>query len=240
MSNANEIVPKNEMPSWAIFIKYVKVMNDYLIHFTASEKFVKEDKDRIYLLINGFTTLTHVFKITLNDIDLAVENTEKSIYYYTEFIKQVKENSMYDLNVSSNNASLFVYKKTIYAFLPEVKGEKNNILKNVDTLLLIYYQLFESLLQAGYNSLIPTKLINMAIELCRNTRDEDTFQQELLNISLFMNHFPTDQDYYVHKYLYMKKYKLVKLTFDRLAQKKAQPDYADKLKQETYIKWLLH
>ena len=118
--------------SWDIFPQYVKVMNDYLLHFTASEKFKQRDKDCIYLLINGFSTLTHVFKITLNhqtNLIEAVENTDKAIYYYTQFIEQMDE--MHDLNVSSNSASLFVYKKTIHHLFPD-PNYPVDIIKNVE------------------------------------------------------------------------------------------------------------
>ena len=124
--NANEIGPNEN--SWTIFPHYVRIMNEYLNHFTASDKYKKGDKDRKYLLLNGFSTLTHVFKITLNceTLELAIENTEKAIYYYTQFIEQMEENIMHDLNVSSNNASLFVYKKTINHLLPD--AQSNDVL----------------------------------------------------------------------------------------------------------------
>ena len=52
--------------SWDIFLQYATVMNEYLSHFSGSEKYKKGEKDCNYLLLNGFSTLTHVFKITLN------------------------------------------------------------------------------------------------------------------------------------------------------------------------------
>jgi hypothetical protein len=112
----NELSANINNHSWDIFHKYVTVMNEYLIYFLSTENFKRRDKDCNYLLLNGFSTLTHVFQITLNhtNIDKAVEFMEISIYYYTQFISQMKENIMYDLNVSSSTASLFVYKKTIY------------------------------------------------------------------------------------------------------------------------------
>ena len=126
--------------SWDIFPEYVKVMNEYLTHFTASKKYKQRDKDSNYLLMNGFNTLTHVFKIMLNksniseaSISEAVENTEKAIYYYTQFIEQMDENIMYDLNVSSNSASLFVYKKNIYI----VNNSINNIITEQEKLIFL-------------------------------------------------------------------------------------------------------
>jgi len=244
--------------SWEIFPRYVTVMNDYLNHFTGSEKFKKRDKDGNYLLINGFITLSHVFKIMLNGVQaeqvqqnevqaeqvLALENMEKSIYYYTQFIEQMEESIMYDLNVSSNNASLFVYKKTITHLLP-VSPAKNDItLKNITHLLRIYQHLFEQFITADptYSEALPAKLINVAVEVCRDNQDELLFQRKLESLELFLKHFPNNMANYEYIYLYVKKYKEAPLTNDGLCRKKAHPLYADKWKNESpqnYIKWLL-
>ena len=255
-------------PSWDIFLQYVTVMNEYLSHFTSSEKYKKGEKDCNYLLLNGFSTLTHVFKITLNHYSeastseastseaaksseasdplvQAVENTEKAIYYYTQFIEQMEENIMHDLSVSSNNASLFVYKKTIYDLQPNTETPLLSLtLKNFDYLLLIYRNILDSLLKSeDYNSFIPTKLINIALEICQNNHNEISFRTELANIMFFVNHFPEHmKDEYEYIYLYLKKYKQQPLTLAWLCQKKSQPNYYNKLLNESaanYIKWLL-
>jgi hypothetical protein len=252
-SNADEIGPNAN--SWTIFPHYVRIMNDYLNHFTCSDKYKKGEQDRKYLLLNGFSTLTHVFKITLNckTIELAIENTKKAIYYYTQFIEQMEENIMHDLNVSSNNASLFVYKKTIDHLLPDADADapdadapSNNVLlkQNVDYILLMYRLIVDDLLKNEYNSFIPTKLINISMELCRNNTCEIIFRREITSIMIFINHFSsTKHSWYEYIYLYIKKYKQSNLTLERVFQKKIHPTYADKLLNEpanTYIKWLLH
>jgi len=244
---ANEIgqngIANEDIHSWDVFHKYVTVMNEYLIHFLSTENFKRRDKDCNYLLLNGFTTLTHVFKIMLNHttIDKAVESMENSIYYYTQFIAQMKENIMYDLNVSSGTASLFVYKKTINTL---ETTKPRDYIKNLDYLLLIYRSIIDLLIQEEYNALIPTKMINIAIELCRNNTDEYKFRKELKNIMVFINHFPSlsganVSTIYEHIHTYIKKYKHCDLKFERLCQKKIHPYYGDKLKDSNYIKWLL-
>jgi hypothetical protein len=250
--NTDEIGPKTILYSWTIFPHYVRIMNEYLNHFTGSDKYKKGDKDRKYLLLNGFSTLTHVFKITLNceTIELAIEHTEKAIYYYTQFIEQMEENIMHDLNVSSNNASLFVYKKTINHLRPDAHVSDSHVpsndmlQKNVDYLLLLYRLIVDDLLKNEYDSFIPTKLINISMELCRHNSCEIIFQREMTNIMFFINHFPsTKQILYEYIYLYIKKYKQCELTLAQLCQKKIQPNYPDKLLNESvkmYIKWLLN
>lgn len=240
--------------SRTIFHKYVTIMNDYLNLFPLLEKYKKKEKDSLYLLINGFITLTHIFQITLNQTGViqAVENTEKSIYYYTQFIEQMEENILYDLNISSNNASLFAYKKTIY-MLPKTRVESidKNIIKSVDLLLLIYRRLFDILLLGNiYDSRIPSKLINIAMELCRTNQGETFFQGEIQNSLLFLNHFaPHEQIVNIFKetiydyiYIYIKLYKHHSLTLNGLCQKKIQSNYEEKLKESSatnYIQWLL-
>jgi hypothetical protein len=259
--------------SWNIFPQYVTVMNDYLNHFTGSEKYKKRDKDGNYLLINGFITLSHVFKIMLNadqqnedqqnedqqnedqpnevqaepvqaEPVQALQNMEKSIYYYTQFIEQMEESILYDLNVSSNNASLFVYKKTIANLLPRSPTKNDITLQNITKLLRIYQHLFENLInmEAAYSSALPMKLMNVALEICLANKDEMLFQRELESLELFLNHFPPNTHKYEYIYMYIKKYKKTVLTLESVCQKKAHPLYTDKLKTETpqnYIKWLI-
>jgi hypothetical protein len=173
----------NPTHSWDIFEKYVNVMNTYLNHFIACDKFINKDNDRLFLLINGLSTLTNVFKIMLKNtlnVDNAIETMEKSIYYYTQFIEQIEENMLCDLNVSSNSATIFVYKKTINHILFETiksnadangddadadddddadaddadsdDADADNLLtiKNVDYLLLIYRSIFDKLIKTAH------------------------------------------------------------------------------------------
>ena len=96
-----------------LFSQYMNVINDYLTSFS---QFNKLEVDKNYLRLNGINTITHVFNITLRqtaDTQLAFANMKQAVNYYIPFIEQMDEISLYDLNVSSNSASIFVYKKTI-------------------------------------------------------------------------------------------------------------------------------
>ena len=108
----NEI--ENVYKSWIIFLDYVKVIHEYTINYESSAKYKKGDKDNAYLMLNGYNALTHVFKMGIcytRNPYFALKHMHRSIYYYTQFIDQMDENIMYDLNLSSNSASIFLYKK---------------------------------------------------------------------------------------------------------------------------------
>ena len=237
--------------SWEIFPQYVNVMNDYLLNFSNSIKFKRGENDGIYLLKNGFYTLTNVFKTIMKEtlnIENAVKSTKHSIFYYTNFIEQIEENKIHDLNISSNNASIFVYKKTIDTIIPNsqvITKKLEEIIKNIDHSIVIYSDMFEILINEynNYNSNIPEKLMNVAIEMCNNNDNEIYYDTKLSNIILFMNHFPEEKNNkYEYIYLYVKKYKPHNLTLMGLLLKKAHHSYYDKLYNNNikfYIKWLL-
>ena len=122
--------------------------------------------------------------------------------------------------------------------------------------MLIYRRLFDILIQKnGYDSSIPPKLNTLAIELHKNNEhknnnsDEIAFRNELANVMLFINHFPSliekelyESILYNSIYLYIKKYRKYELTLKKICKKKAEPNYDNKLINENatnYIKWLL-
>ena len=118
-----------------LFSQYMNVLNDYVTTFS---QFNKLDVDKRYLLMNGINTITHVFNITLQqtaDTKLAFENMKQAVSYYIPFIEQMDEFSLYDLNVSSNSASIFVYKKTIgemkLSLNQTINDEQRELLKKI-------------------------------------------------------------------------------------------------------------
>jgi len=205
--------------SWNIFMVYVNLMNDFLIYYTSKIHISKFENDYIFLLQNGLSTLTHIFKISLReyiDLNKTIELTKIAIIYYTEFIDQIEENSIYDLNISSSIASIFVYKKTINNIIPNEKIIDDIIkikIKNFDHLIIIYRDLFEILTKHEYVDDIPEKLLNAAVGVCdityiqkkvlittseisdelKNNEIEIIFNQTLTYIMFFINHFSDEE-----------------------------------------------
>jgi len=99
--------------------KYNLLIIEYLNFININNKFV---------IIRGLTTITHVFNIILyytRNIDVALYHGQKSFYYYVEFISQITDEDNLFLNLNSRDASLFVYKKTIYEINKEFKEAKD-------------------------------------------------------------------------------------------------------------------
>jgi len=71
-----------------------------------------------YVFTRGLDTITHIFiytMLTSNNIEIAYTNAEKGIYYYIEFMNQMKEHKQMNLSLTTRDAVLYVYKKIIYS-----------------------------------------------------------------------------------------------------------------------------
>jgi len=246
---ASNIVLSNTFTSWNIFIQYVAVMNEYFNHFSQSAKFKKNDNDNIYLLLNGQATLTHVFTAllfnTMNPV-VAIENMQKSIYYYTQFIEQIEENTLYDLNISSVSASVFVYNKTI-GHLEEGEAQAVQqasvqplITSNCMKLIEIYRKLVEVFIKSETIHDMVLKTTTISKEVCRYANNELEFQQVLYNVSIFLRSEENRINFYEFISIYLKHYKHINISMEGLCKKKMMPEYAYKVNKnyKNYIKWL--
>jgi len=250
-TTVNTIVNSNKYTSYRIFIQYVAVMNEYLIYFSQSDKYIKNDTDNIYLLLNGLSTLNHVFMVflhnTLNPV-LALENMQKSINYYTQFIKQIEENALNDLNISSASASIFVYNKTIADISSSTKDKNKD---NNDTLFLsncikmteFYRRMVELLLYSNSNSNsnvndVTLKMTDIGNECCRECNKEEEFQRVLTNVTIFLQSEEKTSNIYDFILTYLKQYKHINVSSERLCKKKIHSEYNNKV-NKNYIKWLI-
>lgn len=130
--------------------KYIDIIHQYLL-YSSENTYIQDRKYFNYIIVKGIETLTNIFNILLlytKNIDLVYYHCQKSFYYYLEFIGQISnENNSY-LNLSSKDAVLFVYRKTIFKINQEYRSsflntdeEKiflldiSNIIKEINTLL---------------------------------------------------------------------------------------------------------
>lgn len=107
---------KLNVPLQEILNKYSHLMNDYL-------KFIFENithKNKNYLkfiIIRGLDTITNVFQNILyytKKIDTTHFYTQKSFYFYVEFMQQISNDQNTFLQLTSRDAVMYVYKKTLF------------------------------------------------------------------------------------------------------------------------------
>ena len=99
-----------------ILTKYNELLNEYLNYFIENNK-IKNPNYLKFIVIRGIETITHVFNTILHytkNLEITYLHCQKAYYYYTEFICQISEDQNVFLQLSSKDAIMYVYKKTIY------------------------------------------------------------------------------------------------------------------------------
>lgn len=125
------------------------ILCEYIKTILENKK-VKKSKSELFVIIRGLETLINVYLILLyhtNNADLAIYHTHRSFIFYLEFVEQITEDQHTFLQLTSRDASMYVYKKTIF----EVKRE---IIQNVDNQEFSYINKASQLLK-----LISTTLL---------------------------------------------------------------------------------
>ena len=100
-----------------MFGKYMQIIAEFCGQAEDSIN-VKNLEYYKYVVIRGLETITHVYRMLLlytRNVDLSFYNCKKALYYYLEFIGQIGDEGHEFLKLTSTDAALFVYKKTVFA-----------------------------------------------------------------------------------------------------------------------------
>jgi hypothetical protein len=93
--------------------KYILLINEY-IKFILEKTKIKNSKFLRFIIIRGCYTVTNVFNNILyytKNLDLTFYHCQKAYYYYIEFIEQITDEQHIFLQLTSRDASVYVYKK---------------------------------------------------------------------------------------------------------------------------------
>jgi hypothetical protein len=118
---------------------------DYL-KFITERVNLKNTNCNKFILIRGVDTISHVFNLLLyytKNIDLAFYHGQKAFYFYVEFIEQISDDQHTFLQLNSRDATMFVYKKTIFDMNCEYKKVVDSSLEKMD-LLYIHSNIIKS------------------------------------------------------------------------------------------------
>ena len=107
--------------------KYIQLVTDYLKFIVENLK-VRTPKLARFIITRGLDTITNVFLNILyytKNIDITYFHCQKSFYFYVEFVGQITEEDKMFLQLTSRDATIYVYKKTVFeiknGFLPSTK-----------------------------------------------------------------------------------------------------------------------
>ena len=111
-----------------IINKYAQLIIEYSKFIQDNIK-VKNKSFSTFITIRGLDTITNVFNYILyftKNIDLTYYHCQKSFYFYIEFVGQITEDDKMFLQLTTRDATTYVYKKTIFEINNEYKKANEN------------------------------------------------------------------------------------------------------------------
>lgn len=103
--------------------KYYELIFEYLKFVVENIKIKKQSLSK-FIIIRGLDTITNVFLNILyftKNIDLTYFHSQRSYYFYVEFVGQISDEEKIFLQLTSRDATVYVYKKTIFEINNEYK-----------------------------------------------------------------------------------------------------------------------
>ena len=164
-----------------------------------SEKInIKNKQYYIYIFERGIETLIHIFSMIFyytKNLELTFYHSQKAYYFYIEFIEQISDDNITFLQLSSRDALMFVYKKTIFEINNDHKktnifltDEEHNIISYIDSNMFIYKKLVSFILYHNdfkYENKI--KYINMGCDKIQEVAIRFNKCIKTKSISLFID-----------------------------------------------------
>ena len=191
-----------------ILSKFCELINEYLFHIT--ENIIIQNRQYyIFILLRGLSTIKHIFNTMLlytKNLDLTIYHTKKAYLFYVEFIGQIGEENNSYLQLNSKDATLFVYKKTIFEINNEYrkqfvlnKDEKERF-KLFDIFSKLVVEMFETVVYNEnfkgetrmsymmYIQKMTNKAVNKIIIMDKNVKDKiDICEKYLYYKNLLQN-----------------------------------------------------
>lgn len=119
--------------------KYANIIVQYL-KFAMETLKIKNNTYYKFIIRRGLDALTSVFINIIfytKNLELTYFHTQKSYYYYIEFIEQITDDQNTFLQMSSRDAITYVYKKTIYDINNDYRKNMETSFENVKKFDLI-------------------------------------------------------------------------------------------------------
>jgi hypothetical protein len=243
-ANINEIIKK-----------YLNVLVEYYKFIIENIK-IKNKQFTRFIITRGLETITNVFLNLLlytKNEDLTYFHCQKSFYFYVEFVGQISEDEKMFLQLTSRDASTYVYKKTIFEINNEFKkmnDDMTDATREKFEVINFYTNLCKNYLLKVIEKNDFTKNENL-INLIEESIDKLNSVQikieklklfEFVSDNLLINIENAETFFEVNQHL-VKKFVKNNNILNNCEKKILSEDFADKIKSEPndkFISWLLN
>lgn len=187
--------------------KYYMLIAEYFKFITENIK-VKNSNFSKFIITRGLDTITNVFNSIFyytKNIDLTYFHCQKSFYFYVEFVGQISEDEKMFLQLSSRDATLYVYKKTIFEINNEYKNtnESSKLINEQLAIINNYINIYKTLLYKIIQSDVLTKniiYIESFEKICKKINKTNLNNENVVLLNTIMDKFyfitSNDIDYF--------------------------------------------
>ena len=151
LQNAENYKNESEFDMDEAIQKYSDLIIEYS-KFIMEHMKLKNHKLLKFIIIRGLDTITNVFLNVLyftKNVDLTYFHSQKSYYFYVEFVGQISDDEKMFLQLTSRDATTYVYKKTVFDINNELKKLNENVsneFKDKLDILKSYIHLYQTYL----------------------------------------------------------------------------------------------
>jgi hypothetical protein len=232
--------------------KYYMLIAEYFKFITENIK-VKNSNFAKFIITRGLDTITNVFNSIFyytKNIDLTYFHCQKSFYFYVEFVGQISEDEKMFLQLSSRDATLYVYKKTIFEINSECKNTNepskliNDQIAIINSYINIYKTMVYKIIQSDRNNINNNLYIETFEKICKKINKTNLNNENIVLLNDIMDKFyfiiDNDIDYFFDILQeFTKKMKLSHLK--KYEKKMSLEELSIKLNEtpEKFISWLL-
>ena len=107
-----------------LFLKYVGLIHELIECSSESLNGIQNKQYLKHMIITGITNTSYIYSLLLlytNNLELTIYHTQKAILYYIEFVSQIGDDTHNLLKLNTKDATLFIYKKTIFEINEEFR-----------------------------------------------------------------------------------------------------------------------
>lgn len=182
---------------------FIELINEFIVHLCDKILFQNQSK-YLFVIQRGVETINHIFKTIIlytKNIELTIYHCKRAYIYYVEFIGQIGDDKNTYLQLNSKDATLFVYKKTIFELNNDYRktfvlsDRDKQILEIINNINQTYIQIFlhilssDKITSSNCNTIVlfASKTSNKIIEKLLNYKISPDVLLEKINVySLFV------------------------------------------------------
>ncbi len=171
-----------------ILLQQINILEEYIKNI--NDIFHVNKKNKLYIIIKGIETIFHIYQQILfytNNHKLAYYYSHKSIYLYKEYNSQITDDSNSFLNLTTRDAIIYIYKKTIFEIKPNLlKKDETNKQKEIFDILFLHNNIIKLLLSLIYKD-YDKNIHSNYLKLINNIISYQLNYSNYCNLSFFTN-----------------------------------------------------